>query len=266
MGKSLANWVKNSPHPAARAAKWLYRSARTFTLPAPRVVTVPMRWTYLFLRATYAGAMRIFICEPIFKSYCKSYGARVRTGECVHWISGHGDLVVGDDVLIDGRCAFVFAALFPERPALVIGDHTVIANSCTIAVARRVEIGRHCMLAADTWIVDSPGHPADPAARLAHLPPRPEDVKPVKIGDNVWIGRACFILPGVTIGEGSVVSAGSVVTNDVPPYTIVAGYPARKIGTLQRPADAGAQPAQPGAPTATGPAPTEPVPSSPAGS
>jgi acetyltransferase-like isoleucine patch superfamily enzyme len=57
-------------------------------------------------------------------------------------------------------------------------------------------------------------------------------VKPVRIHDNVWIGRNAIVHPGVTIGEGSIVSAGAVVMSDVPPMSIVAGNPARKIGTL----------------------------------
>jgi maltose O-acetyltransferase len=57
---------------------------------------------------------------------------------------------------------------------------------------------------------------------------------PVTIGDRVWIGYGAIILPGVTIGEGAVVGAGAVVTKEVPPYTIVAGNPAVKIGDRPR--------------------------------
>lgn len=249
MSKSLANWVKSSNNPMARSAKWLYRNARTFTLPAPRLVTVPMRWTYLMLRALYAGGMRMFICEPIFKSYCRSYGSKVRTGDCIHWINGVGDIIVGDDVLVDGKCGINFGAMFTQRPELVIGSHTTIGHGCVFTVARRVEIGSNCLFASNVFVFDSPGHQNDPAARLAHLPPRDEDVKPIKIGDNVWIGNGCVICPGVTIGEGSVVATRSVVTNDVPPYSLVAGYPARKIATLDRP-DAARPESIPAAPTA----------------
>ncbi|MBL9156704.1 MAG: acyltransferase [Verrucomicrobiales bacterium] len=57
---------------------------------------------------------------------------------------------------------------------------------------------------------------------------------PVKIGDHVWIGYRAIILPGIEIGEGAVVGAGAVVTKDVPPFTIVAGNPAVKIGDRPR--------------------------------
>jgi acetyltransferase-like isoleucine patch superfamily enzyme len=99
-------------------------------------------------------------------------------------------------------------------------------------VAKEIRIGRHCAISTDVWIFDSSGHPLDPTARLAGLPPAPEDVRPVVIEDNVWIGRRAIVFPGVTVGQGSIISAGSVVMSDVPPNTMVAGNPARKIATL----------------------------------
>lgn len=59
----------------------------------------------------------------------------------------------------------------------------------------------------------------------------------VRVGDRVWIGYRAIILPGIEIGEGAVVGAGAVVTKDVPPYTIVAGNPARKIADRSRELD-----------------------------
>ncbi|WP_081740968.1 acyltransferase [Hyphomicrobium sp. 802] len=72
---------------------------------------------------------------------------------------------------------------------------------------------------------------------LTHDPQNPDFVcleKPVRIEDHVWLGTRAIICPGVTIGEGAVVAAGAVVTRDVPPYTIVAGNPARAIKERNR--------------------------------
>ena len=68
---------------------------------------------------------------------------------------------------------------------------------------------------------------------FTQIEPRIYANKPISIGDGVWIGAAALILPGITIGERSIVGAGSVVTRDVPPYTIVAGNPARPIGKVE---------------------------------
>jgi serine acetyltransferase len=206
---------------------------RTFTLPAPRLIVKPLLFGFLALRVAYFFAKRVFVCEPLFKAYCTQYGRHVRTGVFVHWVQGKGNLILGDDVLIDGKCTFAFAARFTDRPTLTIGDHADIGHNCTFTVGKRITIGRHCQIASDVWMFDASGHQTDPAARLAGLPPTAEEVRPITIGDNVWIGRRCIIFPGVTIGDGSVITAGSVVMNSVAPYIVVAGNPARKIASLR---------------------------------
>jgi acetyltransferase-like isoleucine patch superfamily enzyme len=231
---SLYHSLAQSDHPAAKAARRLYWGVMTFTLPAPKLVVKPMLWAFVSLRAAYYFAMRVFVCEPLFKAYCGRYGRGVRTGVHIHWIMGRGDIVLGDNVEVDGKCSFIFASRFTQNPTFEVGDHTTIRCSGFV-IGRRITIGRHCLIAGGVSMFDSNGHPSDPAERMAGMPPRPEDVRPITIKDNVWVGQYSIITPGVTIGEGSIVSAGSVVVSDVPPYTVVAGYPARKIGTLRNP-------------------------------
>lgn len=229
---NLRRFVATSDHPAARLAKRLYRGVHGFTLPAPRVIVKPMLWVYLALRSTSYFLVRVFLCEPLFKAYCTEYGRGVRTDIYVHWVQGKGEIILGDDVHIDGKCSFAFAARFADRPTITIGDHTAIGHGSGFTVAKRITIGRHCRIAAFVLVFDSNGHSSDPSSRLADLPPAAEEVRPVVIGDNVWIGTRSIIFPGVTIGEGSVVSAGSVVMSDVPANSVVAGNPARRIAAL----------------------------------
>jgi serine acetyltransferase len=191
---------------------------------------------FLSLRSTYYFLARVFLCEPFFKAYCARYGRNVHTGVFFHWIQGRGDLIVGDDVLVDGKCSFSFAARFSDQPTLIIGDATGIGHGCSFTIGKKITIGRHCRIAGHVWIFDSPGHPADPVARMAGSPPADDEVRPVVIEDNVWIGERAIIMPGVTIGQGSLVAAGSVVTTNVPPNTMVAGNPARQLRKLTGPA------------------------------
>ena len=67
-----------------------------------------------------------------------------------------------------------------------------------------------------------------------HDPLFPEVLAPVTVCDYAWVGSRAMILPGVTVGEGAVVAAGAVVTRDVAPYSVVAGVPARPVGTRSR--------------------------------
>lgn len=65
----------------------------------------------------------------------------------------------------------------------------------------------------------------------------PEGGKPITVGEDCWFGGNCIVLPGVTIGKGVTIGAGSVVTKDVPDYVVVAGNPARVIKKIERPGE-----------------------------
>ena len=236
---SVRRYFASSPSGCARQVRALRRVIRSLTLPVPHVVARAWVAVYVGGRAAWHFLCRVCIAEPLFKGYCRAYGKGVRTDIYVHWIQGPGDLFVGDHVLMDGKSTINFASRFEARPRLTIGSHTHIGHDCIITVAREISIGRRCLIAAETWIMDSSGHPADPGRRWAGEPPSFDAIRPVTIEDNVWIGGRSIIMPGVTIGEGSVVSAGSVVTADVPPYTVVAGNPARRTGALNPPEAAG---------------------------
>ena len=232
---SLRYFLATSHHPLVRTLRALSRAVRTFSLPLPHPLLNVVLAIFLLCRTIYYWCVRVLVAEPLFKAYCRSYGRRVRTDVFVHWVQGRGDLIIGDDVLVDGKCTFNFAARFTERPTLSVGSGTGIGHACQFTVGKRITIGRNCRIAAGVWMFDSPGHPSDPKARLDNVPGLEADVRPIDIGDNVWIGGRAVVFPGVTIGEGSIVSACAVVTTDVPAYSIVAGNPARRIGALPAP-------------------------------
>lgn len=102
-----------------------------------------------------------------------------------------------------------------------VGDRFFANFGCVILDVCEVRIGKNCLLAPGVHIYTA-AHPLDPALRNASL----ESGRPVRIGDNVWIGGQAIILPGVTLGDNAVVAAGSVVTRDVPADAVVMGNPA----------------------------------------
>jgi acetyltransferase-like isoleucine patch superfamily enzyme len=102
---------------------------------------------------------------------------------------------------------------------LSIGEGSFVNHRSELIAHERVEIGRHCLLAWDVQVLDSDSHSVDGLPHTA----------PVVIGDRVWIGCRATVLKGVTIGDGAVVAAGSVVTRDVPARALVAGNPARSV-------------------------------------
>jgi len=122
-----------------------------------------------------------------------------------------------------GHHTFIFMdASFDCKRGLTIGDNSVINEKCRIDPRGSVRIGNNVNIASQVCILTADHDPrsSDLAARL----------KPVVIMDNCFIATRAMILPGVTVGKGAWVAAGAVVTRDVPPFTIVGGVPARKIG------------------------------------
>ncbi|MBD2744351.1 acyltransferase [Coleofasciculus sp. FACHB-1120] len=148
-----------------------------------------------------------------------------------------------------------------DRDSIVLGDNTHIEGQLMTFPGGKIKVGNFCYLAqgsriwSDTLIeikdrtiiahnvniFDNQTHPIDPVARhqqFVHIIHKgfPKDLnlngKPVIIEEDVWIACNSIILRGVTIGKCSIIGAGSVVTKDVPAWTIVAGNPARIIGKV----------------------------------
>jgi len=143
-----------------------------------------------------------------------------------------------------GRGASLYlGVMFDLGPhaAVAIGHFSLIHGTRFI-VNQSITIGTHCLLSWNTVLMDTRRVPTDPAQRraaltnAAHSAVRRVDTdapaRPVRIGDGVWIGFDSCVLPGVTIGDGAIVGARSVVTEDVAPYSIVAGNPARLVRQL----------------------------------
>lgn len=119
-----------------------------------------------------------------------------------------------------------------NKNVIIFGDNCQINDYCHIAAAEKVEFGNNVLIASKVYITDH-DH-GDTSLESLKMNPidRPLFSKPVLIEDNVWIGENAMILKGVTIGKNSIVAAGAVVTKNVPPFSIVAGIPAKIIRTL----------------------------------
>lgn len=125
-------------------------------------------------------------------------------------------LIIGHRVMLYDKVNF-----YLDQPGaeIVIGDRTYINRRTEIMSKASVTIGKGCAISWDVVITDTDYHEIAGTA----------STKPIVIGDEVWIGCKSTILKGVTIGNGAVIAAGSVVTKDVEPYTLVAGIPAKTM-------------------------------------
>ncbi|AOA61820.1 Putative acetyltransferase [Komagataella phaffii CBS 7435] len=113
-----------------------------------------------------------------------------------------------------------------------IGDNFFANFNLTILDCSIVKIGNGVMCGPNVSIITAT-HPLDPTLRKSLV----EYALPITIEDNVWLSSNCVVLPGVTVGKGSIVAAGAVVSKDVPPYTVVAGVPAKVVKSLEKEQD-----------------------------
>ena len=108
-----------------------------------------------------------------------------------------------------------------------VGDNFHADYNCTMLDVAEIRIGNNCLIGPDVGIYTD-GHRLQPEGRVLD-----GYGIPIVIGNDVWIGGHSTILPGVTIGDGAVIAAGSVVTKDVAPRTVVSGVPARLIKEIE---------------------------------
>lgn len=111
---------------------------------------------------------------------------------------------------------------------IFVGENFYANFNCTFLDVSTIEIGDNCMFAPNVQLYTAT-HPLHPVKRNSGL----EYAKPIKIGDNVWLGGGVIVTPGVTLGNNVVVGAGSVVTKSFPDNAVIAGNPARIIKTVE---------------------------------
>ncbi|WP_288647759.1 chorismate mutase [uncultured Enterococcus sp.] len=111
---------------------------------------------------------------------------------------------------------------------IFVGENFYANFNCTFLDVSTIEIGDNCMFAPNVQLYTAT-RPLHPVKRNSGL----EYAKPIKIGDNVWLGGGVIVTPGVTLGNNVVVGAGSVVTKSFPDNVVIAGNPARIIKTVE---------------------------------
>lgn len=171
------------------------------------------------------GDVRCWLTARWYFRKADELGKRVRLAGRPK-IRNRGVMLVGDRVRVDS--VFARVELATELGGrLEVGDRVFINVGCSVAATELVQIGAGSLLGPHCILIDNAFHHVEPELRLVRPPSAP-----IILEENVWLCARTIVLPGVRIGAGACVAAGSVVTKDVAPRTLVGGVPARVIRQL----------------------------------
>jgi acetyltransferase-like isoleucine patch superfamily enzyme len=186
-----------------------------------------LEFLFYWARALGDNAVTALYRTPLFRARCESSGRNLVV-ERLPQVLGHARIFIGNDVRIAGIVG-IFSGRTLDDPKLTIGDGVTIAGQVTFSVNREVVVEDGVSIGAMCSLADNDGHPRAAEQRIRDVAPAAEDIAPIRICRNVRLGYGSYVLKGVTIGEGAVIRARSVVTTDIPPHTQVGGNPARRI-------------------------------------
>ena len=122
--------------------------------------------------------------------------------------------------------------VFGPGSAIVLGEGCELSGTSITARSTTITLGKYVLIAPNCVITDSDFHAPWPAQERS-VRPGCENDRPVTIEDYAWIGMNSIVLKGVRIGRGAIVGAGSVVTRDIPPFSVACGVPARVVRTAE---------------------------------
>jgi len=158
------------------------------------------------------------------------------TSSCCNKSGNRQRIKIGDNCEICGHLTV------DESGKIVIGDFSTIRYNTSIESTNEIIIGDHVIISNNVIIRDNNTHPTDPEIRIKMCESgfssdmwkqNHSRSAAIHIESNVWVGERAIIYKGVTIGKGSIVAGGSVVTKPVPEYCVVAGNPARVVKSLK---------------------------------
>ena len=168
---------------------------------------------------------------------CAQHGAGIKVARPRHLVLSGPGIAIGNHCRFDpAPDAQIHLSCWPyqaySEPRIELGDYCTFSPGVRLIAAEHIKAGHSCMFAGNVYVTDADWHERNHRV----FPPGP--TAPVILGDNVWLAEGVIVLKGVSVGNNTIVGAGSVVTRSMPANAIVAGNPAQIIGALD-PAESG---------------------------
>lgn len=182
-----------------------------------------LRVYWLLFASMVNGALRLLNAAWRLRKCKKGKMVTVRGNLLVQ---ARGKITIGNHSRIWSHVGKTQISAGP-RAVIEIGTNTFVNTGTIITARTKISIGNNCQIANQVIIMDNDFHGVDDRETSGVK-------ETITIEDDVWVATRAIVLKGVTIGKGSVVAAGAVVTKDVAPYTLVGGVPAKFIRNIQK--------------------------------
>ncbi len=227
----VKQWLKESKSPLAKKSFRAIKSIRNFELPTPRFINATLYWLYKAITTQWQSFANLIFYIPAFKGRLASYGKRTLLDGGLPFFSGPLTMSIGNDCRISGHTTFS-GRTGSTNPTLTVGNNVDIGWQTTIAVGNQVILGDNVRIAGQGFLCGYPGHPIEPISRAEGKADLDSQVGNIILEKDVWLATRVSIIGNVTIGEGTIVAAGSVVTKSLPPFVLAGGNPAKVIKAL----------------------------------
>jgi len=162
------------------------------------------------------------------KKYYTLYGMKIGTSTFLPeiYINWPHQVTIGNQCTLEHNIFLKYDGVWKKEPSIFIGDAVFIGAGCEFNIREGISIGNNTLIASGCKFIDH-----DHGISRSELMNAQSGIeKPIKIGDDVWLGCNVIVLKGVEIGKGAIVAAGAVITKSIGDYEIWAGVPAKKIG------------------------------------
>lgn len=226
-------WAKTSDSLFAQLIKALWFKIKAIEMPNIPFLFKLLYLTHIVLKQTIADVLRIIYYTPLLKSRLKNNPKQLYLYGGLPVVIGSLDIVMGDKVRLAAMTTISGRAVGKHIPQLIIGDNVGIGWRTSISVGKSIIIGNNVRIAGDCYLAGYPGHPVNAKLRALGKPDEDSQVGIIILEDDVWLATGVKVMPNVTIGRGTIVAAGSVVTKDLPSFVLAAGVPAKVLKSIR---------------------------------
>jgi acetyltransferase-like isoleucine patch superfamily enzyme len=226
-------WAKTSDSFLAQLIKTLWFKIKGIEVPN---IPVLFKLLYLFhvvIKQTISDVLRILYYTPLLKSRLKNNPRQLYLYGGLPVVIGSLDIIMGDKVRLAAMTTISGRTVGNNVPQLIIGDNVGIGWRTSISVGNTIILGNNVRIAGDCFLAGYPGHPTNAKLRALGKADDESQIGDIILDDDVWLATGVKIMPGVTIGRGTIVAAGSVVTKDLPSLVLAGGVPAKIIRSIE---------------------------------